>query len=293
MTILFDVSRPRSILTYSGIDPDAPTANSVSSSSPASPALTYRFVPGGWFGDALPTGEFAVSVPGRRGILTHRGLVPYYLDNPANTLQYIRVMNSGKFRFAGSTTGTNSSSPSTYHQGVLECVLDPTSAATEWSRRSAGVGLFPVIYDQRKVLRITMNGDNTGTEGFGYVDPDTGELVPRARTQTPEDRIRLWGWTYLGDGLYIGQGKTGGVLFFDGEFYHLLQPSGEAYSTYVVATRDDEQVSVVAWHSGQPEGTVPTGISIWYGPLGGLYAMPIVNTNKYLQDGTLEIVSLS
>lgn len=290
MVPLFDVSRPRSILTYSGVDPDAPSENTASSTAVSAPTLNYRFVAGGQFGDVLPSGEFAVSVPNRSGTFTHRGLVPYYLNNPANGLQYIRATNTGRFRFAGQTVGTNSNNPATYHQGVLEGVFDVVSSDVEWVRRSSGVGQFPVIYDQHMMLRITMNGDNTGTEGFAYVDALSGEIIPRITTAIPPSRVRLWSWTDLGDGLYIGLGMSGGVLFFDGESYRVFQPSGAALSDRLVVNQDEDRVSIAAWHSGKPDNTTPMGISLWYGPMGGLYAMPVVNTEKYLQNGTLEVV---
>lgn len=162
---------------------------------------------GGWYGENLPSGEYAVAVPGR-GVETHQGFVP----NPPNSglgPLYLRITNVNGFAMAGQP-----------HDGP-KGTLYWDSPTVGWRLLTpVSYGVSGHIFDQQGVLRILEAGPNQTSQGYRYVARD-GRLVLGDETYTDPAR-QIWEWTEY-DGITIGQGEQGAIVLANGKRY-LLEP---------------------------------------------------------------------
>lgn len=207
--------------------------------------MILKEIPGAIYVDALPTGEFACclfdgSVDTHIGKLTARdNLLPYY----------VRVTNIGGFQFAGQSSGNKQT---LYYNGIWN-YLDEIP-----------VGINPVIFDHDGLLHIS-NG-SVGSQGYRYVDYYSGKIV------SGDDSLYLpagdiFEYTYLGDGLYVGQGSVTGVVVWDGKFRRLLY---DGTSNAIRASRFMELVAVSFYQPNKPSVIIQTTMQ-------ELRNLPIIN----------------
>lgn len=174
--------------------------------------MNREVIPGAWYGDHLPTGEFVATIPGnsnRRGLMaTHIGYVslPQYEDWGLVTP---RCTNVGGFRFAGQShdvVGATFEYDGTWHR------LGPTN------------GVNGCIYDRLGGLRRA--GSET-SQGYRYVrvgPTPAGTLITGDATYGPLHGLNEYtDLSAAQDGsLLIGQGNPDlgvpeGVMLWDGE----------------------------------------------------------------------------
>ena len=153
-------------------------------------------IPGGWYGEALPSGAWAALVP-HQGLQSHLGPIPL---PPGETFGpgFVRITEVGGFRLAGQAHDT----------------LDP--ACWEWVAAGAGgtwtsypppcVGVSPVIYDRGG--RLLRSDGAVGSQGYRYVTP-ANQVISGDATYGPFHG--LFEYTALDTpGLWVGQGATDG-----------------------------------------------------------------------------------
>ena len=181
--------------------------------------MTRHDFAGGWYIDALPTGERCVLYPSSR-IETHLGVVPLPPSQPFGVL-FLAIAPDGR-RFAGQA-----------HDG-----LDP--AAFEWTGTAwqgyppPCCGVNPVIYDAAGVLH--RSDCSIGSQGWRGLDDD-GQLVTgdHSLSVTVAPGVLIHEYSTV-DGLIIGQGHEGGLVVWDGTL-RLLHP-GACYNVRVHRLRD-------------------------------------------------------
>jgi hypothetical protein len=143
-------------------------------------------IPGGWYAEALTTGEYVSVVRGSH-IETHLGRIA--LPAPNTEPLYVRASAIGGFRFAGQASVAT---------GTLEWVQGQGwrhDLATNW-------GVSGAIYDATGTLRIS-HDPAVGSQGWRYVEDGSGRLVSGDATYADLAR-RICEWTTHGD-LTIGQ----------------------------------------------------------------------------------------
>ncbi len=209
-------------------------------------------IPGGTYVDARPDGQYAclIGQAAQPWIETASGRVeldPTTRSEPA----YIRVTREGPFSWAGQSN--NSSQTVTWNEGYGWRNLDVVPC-----------GINPVIFDNTGHLHIS--DCSIGSQGYRYVDYDTGNLV--TGDQTIGSEFGLSEWTYLGEGLYVGQcNVTPGCALWDGTHLRMVA-SGDSF--FIRAQRVDEMVSIaMRRHDGQP------AVIVW-ATLDELRALPII-----------------
>lgn len=158
-------------------------------SSFASAATRLEF-PGAFYGDASPSGAYAVNIPGV-GVKTHLGTFPV---PGGDSILFVRMTEVGEFKFAGqSQTG----------RGTWEW----TQSKGYTLLTTLACGVSPVIYDLQGVLHIS--NCSIGSQGWRFVT-DAGVLMTGDQTYADAAR-NVWEWsTYLD--LTIGQGGNGGAV---------------------------------------------------------------------------------
>ena len=199
--------------------------------------MTRKEFPGGWYADALPSGEYVVLFADQF-LETHLGQIAF-LDAQRQPL-FPRCTNVGGFSFAGQSWHTDQTLEWAGGWRVIEQVA---------------CGVSPVIYDNDGRLHIS--DCSIGSQGWRYVTPDN-VLVTGDETYGPgPDSPGLYEWTDLGDGLFVGQGADNGVLIWDGQQHRVLgaQPS---LCRFIRAHRAGETVSIAWWG----ETGVPTTL-VW------------------------------
>ncbi len=208
-------------------------------------------IPFGTYVDARPDGRFACLVVDDGPAMqldTERLTIP----RDSRPL-YVRVPRDGPFKFAGQS----SNSPET-----IEWI-----EGTGWVPRPiVPCGISPVIYDHAGTLHISDCGPAVGSQGYRYVDYDTGALV--TGDQTLGSDFGLAEWTYLGDGLYVGQcNVTPGCAIWDGTNLRMVEP-GDCF--FIRGQRVGQDVSLaMVRHAGEP------AVIVW-ATMDELRALPII-----------------
>jgi hypothetical protein len=200
--------------------------------------------PGAWYGDALPSGEFAVLVPGKP-LQTHAGPVALPEEDKAFGPTFLKISPT-KDRFFGCK-----------HAGVGAPVLfEYLFLPRQWWAHPTATGR--AVYDTHGNILDTLPA------GYGYFDTDLN--IPISRIQTYEQKFGLNNWCKVGS-LYIGQGHDdGGVLVvLPGSIPRVLDtgPCSE-----INAHRDGDAVAITYRNDG-------VGILLWQTTLAELGALPL------------------
>jgi hypothetical protein len=178
--------------------------------------VTRTPIVGGWYGDALASGEYAVLIPDSH-IETHVGQIP--LDAGDSCL-FLRVSNVGGFKFAGQ---------SQHGRGTLEWNGGWRVVAAD------SYGVNPVIYDRQGNLH--RGHPDYGSQGFRYIRDD-GSIA--TGDQTYVDPVNhLWEFTVAGD-VVIGQGETSAIAVADGKRY-VIEPGD---TRFIRVDRQGDQFAV-------------------------------------------------
>lgn len=155
--------------------------------------IHVRSIPGGWYLDALPSGEHACLVPHLRQVDTHAGPVPCPEgDEPL----WIVTTNLPVFRFMGQAHASRRS-------------LEWTAGGT-WATLSEACGVWALIYGPRGEVHISDCAPPVGSQGWRYVAPN-GRLVPGDATIAAVHGLNEWTDLSLAqDGSVLGgQGHEG------------------------------------------------------------------------------------
>lgn len=195
--------------------------------------MTRDLIAGGMYGDCLPSGFFCVLIP-KSHCLTHLGIVPLPIGETYGPL-FVRCTDVGGFRFAGQAH--DSENPAAYERvGSAWAALPPPC-----------FGVSPVIYDLNGVLHCS-NG-SVGSQGYRYVNAQN-QIISGDATYGPFHG--LFEYTYLEDGLWIGQGATdgSGVRAWDGVTLRQLELGN---CRFIRANRVNDRVALAF---SRPEGVV-------------------------------------
>lgn len=168
------------------------------------------FLPGCWYLDSLPSGEYAGIIPTERVVHTHQGLTPYPDDEPL----WLVLTNQPFLRFMGQGHGT----PFTY-----EWV-----EGRGWDTEPPACGVWALIYDAQGQPHIAKCAPPTGSQGWRYVAPD-GTLVTGDVTLALLHGLLEWTDLSLAQDrtLLVGQGHdAGGVRVWADNQLRLLHPGG-------------------------------------------------------------------
>lgn len=241
--------------------------------SPSGPTTPWRTVvhDGGWYCDALPSGEFVVLFPESRYLKTHQGVVEFYGNSPTSrTTTYAplfpRITTIGGYKIIGQAWDA----PETVEYVEGQWHLIPQTAS----------GNNPVIYDAFGIPHISDGSyPGPGSQGYAYVDRYTYEVVyaDATRTSGPSIGIPLYEYVDLGDGIYVGLGSVSldgseqntGVACWDAntQTYRILE---EGVCRSVRAHRDEyDRVSVAMYRQ-----TTPPVAVLKFGTLDGMLSLP-------------------
>jgi hypothetical protein len=217
--------------------------------------VTRREFPGGWYIDALPTGEYCVLVKGAGIIDTHLGPLALPSREPSAVL-FLTISNAGGFKFAGQAQSSTDPAAYEYLQGTGWRAFPPPACGTN-----------PLIYDNAGVLH--RSDCSIGSQGFRYVD-ESGNLVTGDQSIFRDvlPGVRLHEFTVI-DNLLVGQGQEGGVLVWDGGALRILHP-GNCFNIRV--RRVGNSVSI-AFYTVAADGL---SAHIYTGQLDELRALPLV-----------------
>ncbi len=171
--------------------------------TPAFAAPTRIEVPGGWYGENLPGGEYAVAVPASLQVVMHTGTIAMPPNTGLGPL-YMRVSNVGGFKFAGQSHGSFE---------TLEWVNGA------WEHRAPACGVSPVIYDLTGLLHIS--DCSIGSQGWRQI-ADNGDLITGDATYSSAT-LKLFEYTTHG-GISIGQGPESGCIAVRGADRRVLEP---------------------------------------------------------------------
>lgn len=200
--------------------------------------MNRRVIPGAWYGDHLPTGEWCAIVP-TIGVSSHLGLDPLLPPGEPWGVGFIRCTAVNGFRFAGQA-----------HSTTNPAVWEWDSDDRAWEAYPPpACGVSPVIYDRGGLLHRSDCGPGVGSQGYRYVT-DQNVIISGDATYGPW--YGLFEYTDLGDGLWIGQAAYdgGGVQVWDGTTLRQLEPGD---CRFVRANRAGD---VVALAFTRPEGVV-------------------------------------
>lgn len=180
-------------------------------------SVTRLDVPGGWYGENLPSGEYAVVVPDRHALATHLGDVPFGPDEPL----YVRITNRAGFRIAGQ--GHTSDLALEWHDGA-------------WRTATRACGVSPVIYDLAGTLHVS--DCSIGSQGWRYV-ADDGSLVTGDATYA-SGALRLWEYTTHGD-IAIGQNAQDDAVAVTPAGRFVLEPGAARFIRF---SRDGDRLAI-------------------------------------------------
>lgn len=158
--------------------------------------MVRKEIHGGWHGENLPGGEFAVSIAKTNVVQTHNGPVT------GEELLYTRCCAVGGFKFAGQQqNGTQN---------------------VEWAGKFAPVGpsygVNPVCYDQ-STGELLQGAPQFGSQGIRFVEGG----IPRTGDETYARVDEIYEWTRQGD-VTVGQGPQGGAVAIVGGKTLLVEP---------------------------------------------------------------------
>src|SRR6185436_13253293 len=196
--------------------------------------MTPNLVPGAWYGDYLPTGEWVATIP-NVGLWTHLGNVGLPPGEPWG-LGFPRCTAIGGFRFAGQAHTTLS--PACWE-------WDPTTREGWVSYGPPCHGTQPTIYDREGVLHRSDGRPGVWADGYRYVTP---ENVIVSCNSTIGPFHGLFEYTQLAADCWIGHAAYDGgglqVLTCDemGVFTLRQGPLGDC--RFVNANRDGDVVAI-------------------------------------------------
>lgn len=171
--------------------------------------MKHQILENAWYGEALPSGEFAVLLPSR-GVQTHKGLIPLPPEETGKGPLYIRVTNVGGFKFAGQSAS-----------------LKDTSWLWDgkWTKiQNPAYGVSGLIFTQKGLLLFAT--PSTGAMGFRFVD-ESGRVWTGDQTYNDKGKPPLFEWTKHDD-VVVGQadGEIAALVKYQGAIRTLF--SGEA-----------------------------------------------------------------
>lgn len=179
-------------------------------------------LPGGRYGEALPSGAYAVLVPAQNLVDTHLGPIPCTLDLPL----YPRITEVGGFQIAGqAATG-----------GLALHYRASTGLWTRAAQPSRGVNGH--IFDRTGTLQFA---PPTTSQGYRYV-ADDGTLILGDATYADAARA-IYEYTTRGD-LTVGQGAQSGCLLLRGADRVVLEPGDTRFVHF--AQRGDQLAITIA-----------------------------------------------
>lgn len=178
-------------------------------------------IPGGYYVDARPDGEYACLMKDFQSVLTDSREIPCSEGVPL----YIRVSQSDEFKFVGQDENNDS--------------------AIEWNGRwfhysGIAFGVSPCIYDNINSLRIAQPMD--GTQGFRFVDENNRIWTGDETYYSPI--LGLSEWSYLGNGYYCGQDpQNDNCLFYDDnkKLHHIIV---EDQCRFIRGARENNDISL-------------------------------------------------
>ena len=198
-------------------------------------------IPGAWYCDALPSGEYVAAIRDQKKVQTHFSTLDIGRD-----LLFVRASNIGGFRFAGQDAAGG---------GNFEW-------AGSLNRVGVSFGVNPVLYRNDGSLLQCPVGESH--QGYRFQD-DTGRVW--TGDETYNDPVnRLSEWTKYGDVL-VGQGQTSaaGAVVQIGGVKRLLEPGfcyfirvrheGDRFAIAIVKLQ--EQQAVIFWATRAELETLP------------------------------------
>lgn len=212
-------------------------------------------IPGGWYCDALPSGEYVALITD-----SHLATDKRRIELPhGQNLLYVRLAPDG-IRFAGQI-----------HEGPLkDHVFEWRGPDTDWHDHGLVAGVSPCIYDRAGVLRL--NDGSWGSQGARFVD-ESNDIWTGDETYFSAP-MELSEWSDIdGDALtlHVGQSHPDGThdaaWVWDNGTLRLLEPGP---CRFIRANREGERVSIAIW---KPlEGAV-----IYWLTLDEIRALPLVS----------------
>lgn len=166
--------------------------------------MSRQFIADALYADHLPSGAWCALIP-KAYCVTHLGAVSFPQGETFGPL-FLRCTDVGGFRFAGQAH--DHENPAAYERiGAAWVSLPPPC-----------FGVSPLIYDHEGNLHCS-NG-SVGSQGYRYVTPEN-TLISGDATYGPFHG--LFEYTYLEDGLWIGQGAEdgSGIRVWDGTLRQL------------------------------------------------------------------------
>lgn len=211
--------------------------------------MIVKVFPDGWYASALPGGKYAVNMPGRQGVETHLGFVPW--KDAASEPLYLVATDINGWKFAGQG----------HHNGDL------TVEYVDGAWRTIPVvahGVWPVIYDSSGTAIIATAALGS-SQGYRYRAED-GRLILGDATIAPANGHNLHEWTDLSHGgqtLVIGQRGTFNdeVQVWDGTVHRRLEIAGAHQCRVIRSERQGDDVAIACYRiSGN---NVIDAVCIW------------------------------
>lgn len=217
-------------------------------------------IPNGWYGFCNPDGQYR-SVIRDVGVKTNDSLIP--IQSVGNNCLFLQLSPDGT-EFSGKSH-------------LNDKFLSYENGAWNWTNIPTW-GNSPVIYDNDNVLSIISAPPGVGASGYGYCDFETNELVSadKAHELVIDGKIVLYDYTYLGDGLYVGQTANienvheGKTAVYDKTAKKLLLLSDKP-SRFIEARRRNNDVGIYFWCvDGSPANAITATMA-------ELRALPLYN----------------
>lgn len=222
-------------------------------------------IPGGWYLDSLPTGEYGCILPTQKQVQTNLTKLPYPADEPL----WLAITNFPVFKMIGQGhAGT----------GTWE-FLTPTG----WHLLPASCGVWPVIYDLVGTYHIAQCAPPTGSQGYRYVAPN-GNLVTGDATISVRNGLNEWtDLSVTQDGsILVGQGHEGeGACVWAKDALRLLHPG----ANYNIRAKYNVQFDIV---SVSFYNVAPDGIEGWiyWMALSELVNLPVIKHSTEVEPFT-------
>lgn len=213
--------------------------------------MITKTILGGWYSHCLPGGELASLTPW--GVDTHLGRIPQAGGNDGPL--FLDITTVGGFKILGK--GANSFKS-------WERIGD------EWFEREEAIGNYSVMYDLEGIPHFSKGGP-VGSQGWRYVDQQTGRLVTGDETISSVDGL-LNEVVRLPGGIEIGQGHdTGGVVVrIDGVLRQLAEGA-----CYDIKARSFDFTVAISFYLVAPDGL---SAHFWWGTHDDLRSLRRVTT---------------